>query len=102
MVNRIVLPRVVGTRREVPAYTGELPSRLAGEDVILDCSGLLSATPSFADEIVDVILRERGAERLIAVGAGEDVIADLRSAADVRGLGERLIIRPVAATAAAS
>ena len=98
----LVLPRVVGTRRDVASYTGDLPVDLTAEDVLLDCSALLSATPSFADEIVGDVLGQRGAARLIVVGAGAEFIGDVRSAAAVRGLGERLVIRPVAATAGAS
>jgi hypothetical protein len=67
-----------------------LPSQLQGGSVVLDCEALVVATPSFFDEIVKEILVARGADRLdIVAGSGRaGVLA--QTAADNRGVADRL------------
>lgn len=96
----IVLPRVVGTRMSARSFLERLPVDLAGEDVVLDCSGLLDGTASFADEVVKVVLRDRGARALVVDGAGDDFAADLLQAARDHGVENRFSFRQDRAAAA--
>lgn len=91
----IVLPRVVGTRPAAQYYLDSVPERLHGKDVELDCSGLADGTASFADEIVKVVLADRGARSLVAVAPGHDFATDLQTAAHDHGVADRFRLERV-------
>jgi hypothetical protein len=89
MTVRIVLPRIVGTRPSARALLREVPTRLDGEDVVLDCRGLVDGTASFADEMVKAVLVDRTAASLVALGPGQDFATDLAAAAHDHGVLDR-------------
>lgn len=95
----IKLPRVVGTRPAVAPFLAALAEDLRGHTVVLDCRALLSGTPSFADELVKQVLRDRRADELLVLGANSDFSADLASAAEARDVSDRVHFKERAAAA---
>ncbi len=93
MKTDIALPRVVGTRPAVAPFLVGVPTDLHGERVTLDCRALLSGTPSFADEMVKVLLVERGADGLVVLGANEEFAADLLASAREHGVADRVDLK---------
>lgn len=91
----VVLPRVVGTRPSARAFLQQIPEDLAGQDVVLDCRGLVDGTASFADEIVKVVLHDRRADSLLALGPGDDFATDLATAAQDHGVSDRFRLERV-------
>lgn len=95
MTVEMVLPRVVGTRPSARLFLHEIPEQLAGTEVVLDCRGLVDGTASFADEVVKVVLVDRGAASLVAVGPGHDFAGDLATAAADHGVTGRFRLERV-------
>lgn len=95
MTVTIKLPRVVGTRPSARAHLREVPDRLDGQDVVLDCRGLVDGTASFADEIVKVVLADRNAASLVALGPGHDFAEDLMTAAQDHNVANRFRLERV-------
>ncbi len=93
MKTDISLPRIVGTRPAVAPFLVDVPGDLRGQRVTLDCRALLSGTPSFADEMVRVLLVERRAEELMVLGANEDFASDLAASAREHGVFDRLLFK---------
>lgn len=55
------LPPLVGTRKRARTLAEQLPKEVKGAVVIVDCSDLMAATESFADELITELLVHRGA-----------------------------------------
>jgi hypothetical protein len=89
-VSALTLPRLVGGRSRAKEMLAPFPSDLTGANVVLDCRDLLSAPPSFADELVRIVLAERHADSLEAIGAGPDFAGDLANAAAAHDVVSRL------------
>src|SRR3712207_3673621 len=86
---RIELPRLVGSREAA----NEIVSRL--EDVtdmtvIIDCRGLVSGSPSFADQLVVRLLAEKHAANLEVVDPDDDFWGYLKESADEIGFGDHI------------
>lgn len=88
----IKTPDHAGSREQAQEITRTLPTDLKGKAVVLDCSTLLVGTPSFMDEIVKQILKQRDAARLEVRAAPERARELLERAADNRGVRDRLRI----------
>ena len=58
--------------------------------VVVQCRELLSATTSFADQLVKQLLQERGLSRLVFVGAPEQFAAYVTDSADRRSVTDRI------------
>ncbi|GAB09931.1 hypothetical protein GOARA_048_01330 [Gordonia araii NBRC 100433] len=86
-------PSLAGSRDRAQELLAELPSDLSNSEVILDCHGLLAATVSFADELVQEVLVRRKAQALHAVRVTDQEFADyLVRRADVHGVSDRLTV----------
>src|SRR5690349_4814336 len=57
-------PRRAGSRERASELLAGLPASLGGRLVVLDCSELAVAPPSFIDELIVRIVIERGASTL--------------------------------------
>lgn len=72
----------MGTRHAARELRQELEKLLAHtQEVVLDFSGMISATQSFVDELVGVLILDHGPEvtnRLIFKGCSDDIKALLR------------------------
>ncbi len=86
-------PSLAGSRARAQELLADLPLDLANSDVILDCHGLLAATVSFADELVQEVLVIRNAQGLHAVRVTDQEFADyLTRRARVHGVADRLTV----------
>lgn len=91
----VTLPRVVGTRLSAHGYLRDLPTDLSGQDIELDCRRLVDGTASFADEVVKIVLKERNARTMVAVGPGRDFADDLQTAAHDHGVADAFSLERV-------
>lgn len=86
-------PSLAGSRDRAQELLATLPSNLANSDVILDCNGLLAATVSFADELVQEVLVARKAKALHAVRVSDQEFSEyLIRRAEVHGVRDRLTV----------
>lgn len=90
MTSQIQTPEHAGARDQAQELARALGDRLAGHEVVLDCSRMLVGTPSYLDEIVKQILVERQADALTVVGASDRIQELIARAATNRGLRPRL------------
>jgi hypothetical protein len=105
-------PQNVGTRDLVRAWVSSaVPDHLSGSVVVVNCAGLSTPTPSFLDELLKILVVERGASRLTITNASErarvfaarssenrhiqDRIEIVEAAPVRRGLLRRVVERPV-------
>lgn len=91
-MEHLVLPRLAGTREAVYDLLAEqdVPKELAGQTLTVHARGLASGSPSFADQLVKVVLEERQAEGLIILGAPQRFIGHVLASAERRGLRPRV------------
>lgn len=93
MAYQMVAPRLVGSRESAQAVLATIPHDLTGQRVALNCRELRSGSPSFADEIVRVVLVERRATELALVGASERFAVYVRDSAQAHDVVDRLLVR---------
>jgi pyrrolidone-carboxylate peptidase len=86
----IETPDHAGSRDQAQDLARPLDDDLTGQTVMIDCSNVLVATPSFLDEIVKQILEQRNAATLEVAGAPGRAQALLERAAENRGVRDRL------------
>lgn len=86
-----------GSRDHARALLAGVPTQLNGKSVLLDCGGLVVATPSFLDEIVKEVLVIREADLLEILGATPRAVELAKRAADNRGVVDRLRVVATAA-----
>lgn len=82
----VVLPRLAGSRSAARALVDEADGPLEDAVVTLDCKQLRSAPPSYADEIVLVVLVEGGARTLALRYASAEFEGYIRESAQRRGI----------------
>jgi len=92
LVAELRLPRLVGARDTVVKLfrDAELTGRIAG-DLTVFADDLATGSGSAADELIQQGLNERGAQRLVIVGAPSRFQQRLASAAALRGVADRLV-----------
>ena len=88
----LVLPQLTGTRVRARQLldTWDLAEDLEGARIHLDAGDTLAGTEQFADELVRVILIERGADELIISLVGTVLGEQFRAAAERHGAPNRL------------
>lgn len=87
---RLEAPDHAGSRPQAQVLVGDLPPDLSGETILLDCSAIVVATPSFLDEIVKQVLLVRNAAALEIWSAPSRSSELLERAADNRKVADRL------------
>ncbi|MDT0262693.1 hypothetical protein [Jatrophihabitans lederbergiae] len=92
MTRTLVLPRLVAGRDFADDMADKL-GPVAGDTVLVDGSGLLSGTGSFAAQLVSRLLGGGHAAQLIVMDAPDEFAGYLRSAAEAIGASERLTLR---------
>jgi len=91
----LIAPASVGTRDLVRKWLEqELDKSLEGDHLSIDCVDLRSATPSFVDEILKVVLVERHAARLSFVNAPERAELHVERSAANRSVVDRVEVIP--------
>lgn len=88
----VEMPQLSGGRKRAQALVEPYLGRMAGRIVRLDCRQLVAGTPSFADEMVRLVLDDGGAQLLQVTNVDKDFAADLWTAAKNHGATERLSI----------
>lgn len=84
-------PRNVGTRDLVRAWlSSAIPEDLAGRTVLVDCAQLLTPTPSFFDELIKMVVVERGAEVVNFTNASERTALYANRSAGNRHVSDRV------------
>jgi hypothetical protein len=89
----VTLPLRTGYREEARKFFDDrLDADLTGLIVYVQAAEMAAATPSFMDEMVKIVLRERHASRLILVGSNEPATVYARSSAERRDVSDKLSI----------
>lgn len=94
-MEQLRLPRLAGTREAVGDLLAEqqVASSLRGEDLVVLCRDLASASTSFADQLVKEVVEERGAAALVLVGAPDRFVQLVRESAARRGASDRVKVQ---------
>ncbi len=95
MTELLELPQLSGGRKRASTLVAaaHLPADLHGSTVIVDCRQLRAGTESFADELVHIILVQRGAARLHAENVAGDFVNYLTAAAVSYDVTDRLVVQ---------
>jgi hypothetical protein len=88
----VEMPQLSGGRKRAQALIRPLAGRMHGQTVVLDCRQLIAGTPSFADEIVKLVLVDGGAALLNVQQVDADFGQDLLTAAQDHGVASHLRI----------
>jgi hypothetical protein len=88
----IEVPQLTGGRERARFLMRELSGRLAGATVVVDFRRTVAGTPSFADELIDLVLHRGGAALLRVQHTSDELGAYLLEAAKDHGVAERLMI----------
>ena len=72
---------------------GQLPEDLSSARVVIDCSDMSAAAPSFVDEIVKEILEDRRAAQLEILDAPDRLQSHFSRSAHLRAVSDRLVFR---------
>lgn len=88
----IEVPQLTGGRERARFLVSQLGGRLAGATVVVDFRRTVAGTPSFADELIDLVLSQGGAAQLRIERVSDELGAYLLEAAKDHGVAERLQI----------
>jgi hypothetical protein len=88
----VEMPQLSGGRKRAQALVRPLLGRMQGQTVVLDCRQLLAGTPSFADEIIKLVLVDGGARLLQVEQVDDDFGQDLLTASQDHGVAAQLRI----------
>lgn len=91
-MTRLDAPNHAGSREQAILLVSTLGDDLTGESILLDCSDVVVATPSFLDELVKQVLEMRDAGRLDVLEPPERAWQLLERAATNRGVRERISV----------
>lgn len=84
----IELPRLAGSREAADELVSGV--RQGSDAVLIDASGLVSGSPSFANQLVVRLLQDKEAGRIDVVAPPGDFLAYLQDAAAALGRGDSL------------
>jgi hypothetical protein len=93
-MQQVTLPRLVGSRESADQLLESLSPQARHERVVLNCRELLAASPSFADEIVKLVLVEGRASELVVLGADDEFVSYIRQSAEAHHVTSQVAIRP--------
>ncbi len=91
----LVLPSMVAGRNLADTLVGRLDGTLLDAEVVVDSRRLVSASPSFAAQLVRRILTEGQARILRVTAAPASFVEYLEEAAGRLGVRERLVVSDV-------
>lgn len=83
-------PALVSSRPLAREFTAELADDLNSGTVVVDCADIEASAPSFVDELVKIILVERGAKELRMVNVPSRTAAYANRSAQRRNVSDRL------------
>lgn len=88
----IEVPQLTGGRERARALVEEAVNRFAGAVVVVDFRRTVAGTPSFADELIELVLVRGNAAALRITHVSKELGQYLLEAAKDHGVPERLII----------
>jgi F420-0:gamma-glutamyl ligase len=88
----LTLPKLVGSRQLVARLLEHIPTDLGDDEVIVHAETVVSAAPSFVDELYKEILVTRRAALLTVECASERLAFYLERSANARGVRDRLVV----------
>lgn len=88
----IEVPQLTGGRERARTLVARLSDRLTGATVVVDFRRTVAGTPSFADELIELILVHGAASMLRVEHASNELGDYLLEAAKDHGASERLRI----------
>jgi hypothetical protein len=91
----ITLPPLIGSREAADVILSRI-GEVRGKRVVIDCRGLVSASQSFADQLVVRLIQEKGAAALDVIAPYDDFWEFLSESAREIGAVERLEKAPAA------
>lgn len=86
----IEVPQLTGGRERARFLVQELAGRMTGATVVVDFRRTVAGTPSFADELIDLVLDRGGAALLRVEHVSQELGQYLLEAAKDHGVAERL------------
>lgn len=86
----LVAPRRMKGRDQADQLLSALPDRLDGVVVRLDVPDGALPTPSFLDQLVEIVLLARGAERLVVARASDFTASILEASAVDHGVADQV------------
>jgi hypothetical protein len=86
----IEVPQLTGGRERARFLVQDLGGRLAGATVVVDFRRTVAGTPSFADELINLVLDRGGAALLQIQHVSQELGEYLLDAAKDHGVAERL------------
>lgn len=89
---RIEVPQLTGGRERAHALVDDLTGRLTGKTIVVDFRKTVAGTPSFADELINLVLVQGVAARLRVEHASNELGDYLLEAAKDHGVAELLEI----------
>jgi hypothetical protein len=92
-MSQVMLPRLVGSRESADQLLGSLPRGTPYARLVLNCRELLAASPSFADEVVKLVLVEGRASELVVLGASDEFAEYIKQSAEARDVFSQVAIR---------
>ncbi|RIS59125.1 hypothetical protein D2E46_07210 [Mycobacteroides abscessus] len=92
IMTALTLPTLAGSRHSVVRLLDHIPTDLNDVEIVVYANDLVSAAPSFADELCKEILVTRCAARLVVESASERLAFYLERSAHARGVADRLVV----------
>ncbi len=90
----IDLPRLVGSREAAKRLIEASGESIRGERVVVNGRELRSATTSFVNELVKVVLRDEQASELVVLGGSPEFLTQVHAAARAQDVDDRVTDRP--------
>lgn len=88
----IDVPQLSGGRERARELLAALSGQMTGATVVVSFRNMIAGTPSFADELVSVVLDDGGAQQLLAEHVSAEFGTYLLDAARNHGAAERLVV----------
>ncbi len=90
----INLPRLVGSREAARRLVSAAGTGLRGQRVVVNSRELRSATTSFVNELVKVVLRDNGAAQMVVLAGSPDFLSQVHGAAAAQGVEDLVTDAP--------
>lgn len=89
---QLISPDYIGGRAAASDWLDDLNADLTGVRVDIDCSALISTSPSFVDEVLKTLVVERGASLVKMKDVPLDVAAWIDDTLKRRGISDAVMV----------
>lgn len=94
MATTLEAPKMLGNRTMAEKFFSVLPEDLSGKEITVKFHDRTGSTPSFIDEMIQIVLTERRASKLILENAGDMVCRLAHHSAEYFKVSDQLICNP--------